>query len=173
SGTGRRKREKPPSRNWVEAHRRAPFVQRQSSAAGIAGTGRVNVRPSASKSPPSNPRLTSHRPRCSRTGTRGGRFMRVRLSVSIGLIGLSLVMGVLARPELLAGQPQAPIKIGFFYPDKGPLAQLGIDLRDGFLLYWSEVGNKSGGRPVELILETKGSNKPDEGLIKARKLVEH
>src|SRR5439155_18279255 len=24
---------------------------------------------------------------------------------------------------------------------QGPLAQLGIDLRDGFLLYWGEVGN--------------------------------
>jgi hypothetical protein len=24
-----------------------------------------------------------------------------------------------------------------------------IDLRDGFLLYWSEIGNKAGGRPVD------------------------
>jgi branched-chain amino acid transport system substrate-binding protein len=45
-------------------------------------------------------------------------------------------------------------------------------MRDGFLLYWSEVGNKAGGRPVSVLPEGKGTNKPDEGLTKARKLVE-
>jgi len=45
-------------------------------------------------------------------------------------------------------------------------------MRDGFLLYWSEVGQKAGGREVELFLETKGTNDTDEALSKARKLVE-
>lgn len=45
-------------------------------------------------------------------------------------------------------------------------------MRDGFLLYWSEVGQKAGGREVELFLETKGTNDTDEGLRKTRKLVE-
>ena len=97
---------------------------------------------------------------------------RVTFGVLTALMALALSAGLPGRTPVAAQSP-APIKIGFIYPDKGPLAQLGIDLRDGFLLYWSEVGNKAGGRPVELILETKASAKPDEGLTKARKLVEH
>jgi len=37
---------------------------------------------------------------------------------------------------------QTPVKIGFIYPDSGVAAQPGIDMRDGFLLYWSEIGHK-------------------------------
>ncbi len=97
---------------------------------------------------------------------------RVTFGVLTALVVL-VASGGLASRTPAAAQSPGPIKIGFIYPDKGPLAQLGIDLRDGFLLYWGEVGNKAGGRPVELILETKASSKPDEGLTKARKLVEH
>jgi branched-chain amino acid transport system substrate-binding protein len=67
---------------------------------------------------------------------------------------------------------QAPFKAGFLIPLTGVYAALGEDLRDGFQLYWSQVGSKAGGRAVEVIVEDKGSNKPDDGLIKARKLVE-
>ncbi len=81
---------------------------------------------------------------------------------------LALVGGFVATPA----SAQGPVKIGFIYPDTGFVAQLGLDLRDGFLLYWSEVGNKAGGRPVEVLLESMASNKADEGLTKARKLVE-
>jgi len=45
-------------------------------------------------------------------------------------------------------------------------------MRDGNLLYWSQAGGRAGGRRVELLTESTGSNKPDEGLTKARKLVE-
>ncbi len=89
--------------------------------------------------------------------------------------GLSSVVALAALAggaSSSAAQPSGPIKIGFIYPDSGPMAQLGLDLRDGFLLYWSEVGHKAAGRPVEVLVETKGSCKPDEGLTKARKLVE-
>jgi len=85
------------------------------------------------------------------------------------LIGLVAIWGALGVP---AAQAQGPVKVGFIYPDTGFAAQLGLDLRDGFLLYWNEVGNKAGGRPVEILLETKGSCKADEGLTKAKKLVE-
>jgi branched-chain amino acid transport system substrate-binding protein len=81
-------------------------------------------------------------------------------------LGLSLVGGG------VVGQERDPVKIGLIYTNTGPLAQLGIDMRDGNLLYWSQVGGRAGGRPVELVLESTGSNKPDEGLTKARKLVE-
>ena len=88
------------------------------------------------------------------------------------LVGLLLLVGLLGLPALPEAQAQGPVKLGFIYPDTGFAAQLGLDLRDGFLLYWSEVGNKAGGRPVEVLPETKASCKADEGLTKARKLVE-
>ena len=96
-------------------------------------------------------------------GRRSGFATRAGLVVLIGLTGL---LG------FSTAEAQGPVKIGFIYADSGVFAQVGIDMRDGFLLHWSEAGNKAGGRPVELFLETKGSNKPDEALTKARKLVE-
>jgi len=93
------------------------------------------------------------------------------MRLSIGSVSLALIATVaIIAPR--AAYAQAPVKIGFIYPDTGPFAQLGLDMRDGFLLYWSEVGSRAGGRTVELALETKGTSKPDEGLTKARKLVE-
>src|SRR2546427_13167545 len=105
---------------------------------------------------------TSHR--ADVTGQRR-RAMRRRTGVTcLVLIGLVVLVSV--------ARAQGPVKVGFIYPDSGFAAQLGLDLRDGFLLYWSEVGNKAGGRPVEVHLESKTSCKADEGLTKARKLVE-
>ena len=88
------------------------------------------------------------------------------------LVGLTTLVGLAVLLAAPAAQAQGPVKIGFIYADSGVFAQVGIDMRDGFLLYWGETGNKAGGRAVELLLETKGSNKPDEALTKARKLVE-
>ena len=86
----------------------------------------------------------------------------------LAVLALAMVVGGAASAQAQSG----PVKIGFIYPDSGPMAQLGLDLRDGFQLYWSEVGNKAGGRPVEVLVERKASCKADEGLTKARKLVE-
>src|SRR5262245_38348094 len=82
---------------------------------------------------------------------------------------------VLAGAVALLGLPvlaQEPIKIGFLTLDQGTFAQPGIDMRDGFLLYWSQVGNKAGGRPVEVLVEAGNTARPDEQLTKAKKLVE-
>jgi branched-chain amino acid transport system substrate-binding protein len=92
--------------------------------------------------------------------------------VARGMIAVVALATFMGGAGSSAAQPAGPLKIGFIYPDNGPMAQLGLDLRDGFLLYWSEVGQKAGGRPVEVLVETKASCKPDEGLTKARKLVE-
>ena len=67
---------------------------------------------------------------------------------------------------------QEPIKIGFLFVENGSMAQLGADMRDGFKMYWDEVGNKAGGRAVQIIYESENTTKPDESLTKARKLVE-
>ena len=94
---------------------------------------------------------------------------RSKLLMALAVVGLAGLCGALAAQPSHA---QAPVKVGLIYPDSGPFAQLGLDMRDGFLMYWNEVGMKAGGRAVEILLETKATNKPDEGLTKARKLVE-
>jgi len=89
--------------------------------------------------------------------------------------GLPLLTGLVALAWSAGsawGQAQPPVKIGLLYTESGPLAQLGIDMRDGFLQYWSEVGNRVGGRAINVLSEGHGTNKADEGLTKARKLVE-
>src|SRR5258705_13335463 len=84
----------------------------------------------------------------------------------------TLALGLLVVGSGAGSQERDPVKIGLIYTNTGPLAQLGIDMRDGNLLYWSQVGSRAAGRRVELLTESTGSNKPDEGLTKARKLVE-
>lgn len=54
------------------------------------------------------------------------------------MFALALIaLGAVLSPQ--AVWAQGSVKIGFLYPDSGPFAQLGLDMRDGFLLYWSEV----------------------------------
>src|SRR5438128_12507046 len=83
-----------------------------------------------------------------------------------------ILLGLLVVAPAPQSQEREPVRIGIIYTNTGPLAQLGIDMRDGALLYWSQIGNRAGGRRVEVLTESTGSNKPDEGLTKARKLVE-
>ncbi len=64
-----------------------------------------------------------------------------------------------------------PIKIGFLTPLQGVYAQLGGDMRDGFLLYLDQKGNTLAGRTVQVTVEDD-EVKPDVGLTKAKKLVE-
>src|SRR5262245_1752819 len=89
---------------------------------------------------------------------------------TLRLAALALVVSLVGSG--VGSQERDPVKIGLIFTNTGPLAQLGIDMRDGNLLYWSQVGGRAGGRRVELLTESTGSNKPDEGLTKARKLVE-
>jgi branched-chain amino acid transport system substrate-binding protein len=86
----------------------------------------------------------------------------------VGAAAGTAVLGATGRARAQGG----PVKIGFLYPDQGVFTQIGFDMRDGFLLYMNEVGNKAGGRPLEIHLETKPTNKPDDGLTKAKRLVE-
>ena len=63
----------------------------------------------------------------------GHRAFRV---AALGL-ALALVGGGVGSQE------RDPVKIGLIYTNTGPLAQLGIDMRDGNLLYWSQVGSRA------------------------------
>ena len=67
-------------------------------------------------------------------------------------------------------QQTGPIKIGLLVPLTGPLASPGIDMVDGFKLYWDQVGNMAGGRKVEYVIADTTCN-PDQAITQARRLV--
>jgi branched-chain amino acid transport system substrate-binding protein len=76
---------------------------------------------------------------------------------------------------LLAAGPamaqQKPIKIGFISTFSGPVAVIGIDMRNSFELALDHMGRKMAGRPVEVIYEDDGF-KPEVGKQKTEKLIE-
>lgn len=86
---------------------------------------------------------------------RGEQAMR-RRALRWAPLGLGLLLAASAG----AGQEREPVRIGIISTNTGPLAQLGPDMRDGNLLCWSQVGNRAGGRRVEVLLESTGTNKP-------------
>lgn len=76
--------------------------------------------------------------------------------------------GTLFKPAIAQG---APIKIGVLSPLSGVFSSLGMHLVNGIKMSIDEGGNKIAGRPVTFIVEDTEA-KPQEGLRKARKLVE-
>jgi branched-chain amino acid transport system substrate-binding protein len=89
--------------------------------------------------------------------------------VALALVGAVAVGGV--APAVRAAD-KPPIKIGFIAPKTGNFAQMGIDMLDGFRLYFDEIDNTIAGRKVELIVEDEGGS-PDIAVTKARKLITH
>lgn len=69
-----------------------------------------------------------------------------------------------------AGAQERPIKIGLLVPLTGAAAAVGRDMRNGFLMYMDEIGNRAAGRRIEVIVEDT-LMKPAAALSKARKLV--
>jgi branched-chain amino acid transport system substrate-binding protein len=71
----------------------------------------------------------------------------------------------------LAARAADPIKIGILLPLSGNFAENGQQTLTGLKMYFDKVGNKAGGRELQLIVEdTQG--KPDTAVTKARKLVQ-
>lgn len=81
--------------------------------------------------------------------------------------GASLIAAAFASG---AFAQQGPIKIGLLVPLTGPLATPGVDMVDGFKLYWEQVGNTAGGRKVEYVIADTTCN-PDQAITQARRLV--
>ena len=70
-----------------------------------------------------------------------------------------------------AAQAQDKLKIGLLTTLSGPAAALGIQQRNGFELALKTMGNKLGGRDVELIVQDD-ELKPDVAVSKAKAMVE-
>jgi branched-chain amino acid transport system substrate-binding protein len=82
--------------------------------------------------------------------------------------------GVLLTPRALSAPAiaqSAAVKIGVLAPLSGVYASLGTNKVNGIKMAFAEKQMKAGGRPVELTIEDTEA-KPQEGLRKARKLVE-
>jgi len=84
-------------------------------------------------------------------------------------------IAALATASLLAlgaaAQAQEKLKIGLLTTLSGPAAALGIQQRNGFELALKDLGNKLGGRDVELIVQDD-ELKPDVAVSKAKAMVE-
>jgi branched-chain amino acid transport system substrate-binding protein len=91
------------------------------------------------------------------SASRNFRSILIGTAVTVGL-GLSAPVGA------------EELRIGYLAPLTGGLAQTGIDMRDGFLLYLDQHGNKLGGMDVKLIIEDE-QGKGDVAVTKAKKLV--
>jgi len=84
-----------------------------------------------------------------------------------GLVAAGLPFG-LATPALAQNRP---LKIGVLTPTSGGMSSLGTNKLNGIKMFFAEKSNMVEGRPIELIVEDT-EFKPQEGMRKARKLVE-
>jgi branched-chain amino acid transport system substrate-binding protein len=93
------------------------------------------------------------------------------------LLSAAALGGAAAAGSLLAacGAPSTgsagALKIGLLLPSSDIYAALGASITEGMKMYFESVGNKAGGRDIQLIAEDEGT-KPDVAAQKARKLVE-
>jgi len=84
--------------------------------------------------------------------------------------GISLFCIVLIGSTLLAAET-SPIKVGLLLPYTGSMPLQAKGINDGVELYFAEVGQKAGGRAIQVIKEDDEVN-PTVGLTKVRRLVE-
>ncbi|HEX5692303.1 MAG TPA: ABC transporter substrate-binding protein, partial [Roseiflexaceae bacterium] len=101
-----------------------------------------------------------------------------RLSRRMFLRSAAAIGGVAAAAPLLAacgapgtGGSGGALKIGLLLPSSDIYAALGASITEGMKMYFESVGNKAGGRDIQIVAEDEGT-KPDVAAQKARKLVE-
>jgi branched-chain amino acid transport system substrate-binding protein len=81
-----------------------------------------------------------------------------------------LATSVLAGLAPMAHADDDVVRVGLVYTLSGPAAVLGEHSRDGFLLAVENLGNKLGGKEVEIII-VDDEQKPDIAVSRARELV--
>src|SRR6202158_4182766 len=84
------------------------------------------------------------------------------------LLAASAVLLLAAGPSM---PQQKTIKIGLVSTFSGPVAAIGIDMRNSFELALDHMVRKMGGLPVEVIYEDDGF-KPEVGKQKTEKLIQ-
>ena len=87
-----------------------------------------------------------------------------RVLAAVALAGVSTV-------ALAQQAPQGPLKIGFVAEMSGPVAALGRDMYDGFMLVVERNGGKLGGVPVQILREDSQA-KPEVANQVIDKLIE-
>src|SRR3569832_147671 len=90
---------------------------------------------------------------------------------SMSKFRIAAIATVSALALTSAAQAQEKLKIGLLTTLSGPAAALGIQQRNGFELALKTMGNKLGGRDVELIVQDD-ELKPDVAVSKAKAMVE-
>jgi branched-chain amino acid transport system substrate-binding protein len=103
-----------------------------------------------------------------RTALAGGAFGVSSLLAACGGAAAPATGGGTAAPAATGG---TPLKIGLLLPTSDIYAALGASITEGMKMYFESVGNKAGGRDIQIIAEDEGT-KPDVAAQKARKLVE-
>ncbi|MCB5175763.1 MULTISPECIES: ABC transporter substrate-binding protein [Microvirga] len=86
---------------------------------------------------------------------------------TIKTLGIAAAFGLAASPAL----SQEKLKVGLLLTLSGPSAVLGQQARDGFQLAMKDLGNKLGGRDVEVIV-VDDELKPDVAVTKVKGLLE-
>ena len=104
-------------------------------------------------------------------GNRRSRVTRRNLLAGGAAIGGLAATGQPFRLVAPAIAQAKPLRIGVLSPTTGGMSSLGANKLNGIKMFLAEKGNAVEGRPIELIVEDT-EFKPQEGMRKARKLVE-
>jgi len=95
---------------------------------------------------------------------------QAQLSTTLRVFIISVVLSVSCI--VTAALAEAPFKIGYVVPLSGGYTAIGANLRDGLLLYMEQIGNKAGGRDLEVVVEDAGTYQVSRTLDRVRKLME-
>ncbi len=85
---------------------------------------------------------------------------------------LAAVALAVATAGPVGAAERGPVRIGLLAPLTGAAAQIGADMRNGFMMAMEDAGAQAAGRKVEVLIEDDEAN-PAQSLTKTRKLVEN
>ncbi len=85
-------------------------------------------------------------------------------------LGVLIAVFVVSGSTVLAAE-KPPIKVGLLLPYTGTMPLQAKGVSDGVELYFAQIGQKAGGRAIQVIKEDDENN-PTVGLTKVKRLVE-